>query len=139
MVAQADRIGIDVPYKDPNRKKEWERLNHERRLARRSELRRIHVVEGDSLVRQASQSLASFPLPWLVLGAGSGLALYSPSMGVAAGALILAIAAYNTKGWQWKLIGVVILLISLFLLWNDSGVEQTARPSNQGYPDELES
>jgi hypothetical protein len=34
-----------MPYKDPERKKEWERLHRPQRLARRRELRRIEVTQ----------------------------------------------------------------------------------------------
>jgi hypothetical protein len=54
-----------MPYKDPNRKREWEQLNHVRRLARRRELRRIRETQPtDSLIRQSSQGVAALPLPW---------------------------------------------------------------------------
>jgi hypothetical protein len=120
-----------MPYKDPNRKKEWEQLNHVRRLARRRELRRIRETQStDPLIRQSSQGVATLPLPWLVLAAGSSLALYSPPMGVGAGVLTLAVAVYRDKGWQWKAVGAVILLISLFLLWNDWDTSKKTDPAS---------
>jgi len=51
-----------MPYKDPERKKEWERLHRGRRSARRRELRQIEAAEPE--LRQN---------PQIVEGGTSGL------------------------------------------------------------------
>jgi hypothetical protein len=40
-----------MPYKDPEWKKEWERLHRPQRLARRRELRRIEVTQQAARLR----------------------------------------------------------------------------------------
>jgi hypothetical protein len=106
-----------MPYKDPRRKKEWERLHRPERLARRRQLRSIaaakHATRPDATTTQ--HNLAGFLIP---LVAGGALAAYSPKLGMAAGGTTLAIAAIFKKGWTWWVLGIAILAFALFFYWN---------------------
>ena len=112
-----------MPYKDPERKKEWERLHRPQRLARRRELRRIaeaqEVARPEvSRVRPEVPSTRpskgpGFPGP---LAAGGALAAYNPNVGMAAGGATLAIVAIFKKRWIWWALGVLIAL-AIFLYW----------------------
>ena len=77
-----------MPYKDPQRKREWEQQHHRRRVTRRRELRRVQAA------RKAAQS-----------------APQTAEMG--AGGLTLLLAALYRKGWIWWVMGTIILVIGL--------------------------
>ncbi len=101
-----------MPYKDFERKKEWERLHRPERLARRRELRRIEAAQ---LARPEVPSTQLGGLGFLIpIVAGGGLASYDPKLGMGAGGLTLAIAAIFKKGWRWWVVGSVILVVALF-------------------------
>ena len=51
--------------------------------------------------------LVGFAVPLI---AGGALATLSPELGMAVGALTLVTAAVYKKGWQWWIVGAVVLL-----------------------------
>ncbi len=106
-----------MPYKDPQRKKNWERQNRQRRLARRRELR---VEAAQEIAQPVSSDPASgTDFPWYLLAGGGVLAAYNPALALGAGSLILVVSALQRKGWLWWAIGAVIVILSLFLLRSD--------------------
>jgi cell division protein FtsW (lipid II flippase) len=113
-----------MPYKDLERKKEWERLHRPERLARRRELRRIEAEQR--VARPEAPSAQPGGLGFLIpIVAGGGLAAYDPKLGMAAGGATLAIAAVFKKGWRWWVVGIVVLAVALFFYWNDKNVAET--------------
>src|SRR5882724_6778812 len=107
-----------MPYKDLERKKEWERMHRPQRLARRRELRRIEAVQ--QATRPEEPSTQPGGLGFLIpIVAGGGLAAYDPKLGMGAGGLTLAIAAFFKKGWRWWVVGSVILAVALFFYWDN--------------------
>jgi len=79
-----------MPYKDPERKKEWERLHRSERLARRRELR--HVAPVQQVTRPdvtGTEHSVGFLIP---LVAGGALAAYSPKLGMGAPSAMSATA-----------------------------------------------
>jgi hypothetical protein len=108
-----------MPYKDQERKKEWERLHRPQRLERRRELRRVHSVEQPTRPRATHE--ASNGIGFLVpLIAGGALAAYNPKIGMGAGGLTLLVAAVWKKNWAWWLVGCVTLLIALLFYFTDN-------------------
>ena len=107
-----------MPYKDPERKKDWERLHRSERLARRRELHQMEAVERQSQPRAESMEFGNSALLIPVI-AGGALSAYSPKLGLAAGGLTLTSAAIFKKGWAWWLVGCVILMVALFFYWKD--------------------
>ena len=106
-----------MPYKDLERKKEWERLHRPERLARRRELRRIAAPQPTTRPNAtgSEHNVAGFLIP---LVAGGALAAYHPKLGMAAGGGTLVIAAIFKKGWAWWVLGAVVLVLALFFYWN---------------------
>jgi hypothetical protein len=103
-----------VPYKDAARKKNWERQNRQRRLARRRELR---VEAAQEMAQPVSSDPASgTDFPWYLLAGGGVLAAYNPALALGAGSLILVVSALQKKSWQWWAIGGVIVILSLCLM-----------------------
>jgi len=115
-----------MPYKDLERKKEWERLHRPERLARRRELRRIAAAQRPTRPDATGNepNVVGFLIPLL---AGGALAAYNPKLGMAAGGGTLAIAAIFKKGTAWWLLGFLILALALFFYWN----KQTAQPEER--------
>jgi len=115
-----------MPYKDLERKKEWERLHRPERLARRLELRRIaaaqQTIRPDATGNEPN--VVGFLIPLL---AGGALAAYNPKLGMATGGGTLAIAAIFKKGTAWWLLGFFILALALFFYWN----KQNAQPEER--------
>lgn len=101
-----------MPYKDPERKKEWERLHRPERLARRRELRRAQAAEQTTRpkVIRAAGGGVGFLIPLI---AGGSLAAYSPKLGAIAGGATVAVAAVLRKDWAWWVVGWVTLAIAL--------------------------
>lgn len=101
-----------MPYKDLERKKEWERLHRVERLARRRELRRTQVTEQTTrpVATRALSGGVGFLVP---LVAGGALAVYNPKLGMGAGGLTLVVASVWKKNWAWWLVGCVTLFIAL--------------------------
>jgi hypothetical protein len=110
-----------MPYKDPERKKEWERLHRPQRLARRRELRQVGTVPAPEATLP-TQDGVSFLLP--IIG-GLGLAAYQPKLAIGAGGLTLLIAATLKKGSTWWIFGAMVLVLGIFFLWIDRDEEVT--------------
>jgi hypothetical protein len=107
-----------MPYRDPQKKREWEQEHHSRRLSRRRELRRIEAarIAAQPEIQRQQGSGAEFVLP---LVAGSALAAYNPKLAIGAGGMTLVVAAAYKKDWRWWIVGVFILVFALFLRSND--------------------
>jgi hypothetical protein len=118
-----------MPYKDPERKKEWERLHRTERLARRRELRHVQAVEQTTRPRVTRKSSGGvgFLVP---LVAGGALAAYNPKLGMGAGSLTLVVAAVWKKNWAWWLVGCVTLFIALLFYFTNN--EKTDNPNRSG-------
>jgi sterol desaturase/sphingolipid hydroxylase (fatty acid hydroxylase superfamily) len=101
-----------MPYKNMERKKEWERLHRKERLARRRELRKAQPAEQTTRPRGTRESGegAVFLTPLI---AGGALAAYNPKLGMGAGSLTLVVAAVWKKNWVWWVVGCVTLFVSL--------------------------
>jgi hypothetical protein len=116
-----------MPYKDLERKKEWERLHRPERLARRRELRRIEASQQAS--RPEMPSTQDGGLGFLIpIVAGGALAAYDPKLGIGAGGVTLGIAAIYKKGWKWWVVAIVILAVALFFYWDN----QTSKELRSG-------
>lgn len=102
-----------MPYKDPQRKTEWERQHRSQRLARRRELRQIEAAwkEAHPEALRAQGTSASFVLPLL---AGGALAAHNPKLALGAGGLTLLLAALYKKDWRWWIAGMLILAVGFF-------------------------
>jgi hypothetical protein len=118
-----------MPYKDPERKKEWERLHRAERLTRRRELRHGQALEQTTrpLVTRESSAGVGFLVP---LVAGGALAAYNPKLGIGAGGLTLVVAAVWKKNWAWWLVGCVTLFIALLFYFMNN--EKTDSPTGSG-------
>jgi hypothetical protein len=118
-----------MPYKDPERKKDWEELHRAERLARRRELRQGQVLEQTPRPRVTRESGGGvgFLVP---LVAGGALAAYSPKLGMGAGGLTLVVAGAWKKNWAWWLVGCVTLLIALLFYFTNT--EKTDNPAGSG-------
>jgi hypothetical protein len=112
---------MDMPYKDPQRKREWEWLHRPERLARRSELREIEALreEVQPATPGAQDGAAGFL--WLPVVGGVVLASYNPKLAVGAGGLTLVAAAFYKKDWNWWIVGALIMAVGLLFQWNNSG------------------
>jgi len=118
-----------MPYKDLERKKEWERLHRTERLARRRELRHAQAVEQTArpiAAREASGGVG-FVVPLI---AGGALAAWNPKLGMGAGSLTLVVAAVWKKNWAWWLVGCVTLFIALLFYFTNN--EKTDNPIGSG-------
>lgn len=112
-----------MPYKDLERKKQWERLHRPERLARRRELRRITATQ--QMARPEVASTQSSGLGLLIpIVAGGALAAYEPRLGMGVGGATVAIAAIFKKGWTWWVVGIVILAVALFFYWDKQTSEE---------------
>jgi len=118
-----------MPYKDPKRKAEWERANRQQRLARRRELRRFEASQEATAHDEVG--LGGFTLPLVAIG--GGLAISNPWLGLGVGSMTLTAAALRKASWRWWIIGAVIVLLSLWLLWNrpDQNTTETVDRSNE--------
>ncbi len=119
-----------MPYKDPTRKKEWERLHRPERIARRRELRQREVVEisaPEATVPTLDGDSALLPIVGGL--AGLGLAAYQPKVAIGAGGLTLLIAAAFKKGSTWWILGMIILVLGIFFLWIERDEELTPKSS----------
>jgi hypothetical protein len=118
-----------MPYKDPERKKEWERLHRTERLARRRELRHAQAVGQTTRPTAAREEggRVGFVVPLI---AGGAVAAWNPKLGMGAGGLTLVVAAVWKKNWAWWLVGCVTLFVALlFYLTNK---EKTNSPIGSG-------
>jgi hypothetical protein len=114
-----------MPYKDLQRKREWEQQHRPQRLARRRELRQIEAAwkeaHPEALWLKGSGVGFRFLLPVL---AGGALAAYNPQLAMGAGGLTLLLAAAYKKDWSWWIVGIIILVLGFFLQWNDQNEEK---------------
>ena len=119
-----------MPYKDPERKKEWERLHRNERLARRRELRYVQAVEQTTRpqVTRESSGGVGFVVP--LIAGGALVAAYNPKLGMGAGGLTLVVAAVLKKNWIWWLVGCVTLFIALLFYFTNN--EKTDNPTGSG-------
>ncbi len=109
-----------MPYKDLERKKEWERQHRVERSARRRELRQIATAQGATRPTPADQESSKgggFLIPMI---AGGALAAYNPMLGMGAGGLTLVVAAIWKKNWAWWLVGCVTLFIALLFYFTNN-------------------
>jgi len=117
-----------MPYKDPERKKEWERLHRTERLARRRDLRRVEAPQR--VARPEAPSAQHGGLGFLIpIVAGGALAAYSPELGIGTGGLTLAIAAIYKKNWRWWIVGGVVLAVALFFYWENQKEPGSSKPN----------
>ncbi len=107
-----------MPYKDPEHKKEWERLHRSQRLARRRALRRIEGAQQEPRreIPRDDVGISALLVPVI---AGGAVAAYSPKIGMAIGGVTLVSSAVWKKGWMWWVTGCVILVLALFFYWRD--------------------
>jgi hypothetical protein len=108
-----------MPYRDPQQKQEWERLNRPARLARRRELRRLTAAREAEKASVQSGHGGSFV--WLVLAGGVAVTLYSPPLGLGTGTVTLIVAALMKKSWHWWMVGAAMLVLALLLLQGEEG------------------
>ena len=113
-----------MPYKDPERKKEWERLHRPGRLARRRQLRQIEAVERQPQPKAAKVEFGNSALLSPII-AGGALAAYSPGLGIAVAGVTLVSSAVFKKGWAWWLVGCVIFVLALFFYWRNRQDSET--------------
>ena len=118
-----------MPYKDLERKKEWERLHRTERLARRRQLRHGQAPEQTTRPRATRKSTGGFGF-LVPLVAGGALAAYNPKLGMGAGGVTLVVAAVWKKNWAWWLVGCVTLLIALLFYFMN--LEKTDKPTGSG-------
>lgn len=113
----AQNGGIEMPYKDPQRKLDWEQRHRAHRAARRRELRRIEAAQQAAQPDppEAEISGASFMLPMI---AGGALAAYNPMLAIGAGGLTVLVAATYKKDWRWWLVGIVLLALGVYFQLN---------------------
>jgi hypothetical protein len=121
---QLDRSGgFVMPYKDPQKKIEWERQHRSQRLARRRELRQIETAwkEAHPGAIRVQGTAASFLLP---LAAGGVLAAYDSKLAMGAGGLTLLVATAYKKDWRWWIAGLLILAVGLFAQWTKQSAKE---------------
>jgi hypothetical protein len=118
-----------MPYKDPERKKVWERLHRTERLTRRREQRQAQTVE--QTIRPKAIQKASAGVGFVVpLIAGGALAAWNPKLGMGAGSMTLVVAAVWKKNWAWWLVGCVTLFIAWLFYFTNK--EKTDNPAGSG-------
>jgi hypothetical protein len=113
-----------MPYKDPERKKEWEQLHRAERLARRRELRRIEASRAET-PRQLRKGEAGNSALRIPATASEATAAHNSGLGIAAGGLALVSSAVVKKAWIWWLAGCVILVVALLFYWRNRQVTKT--------------
>jgi hypothetical protein len=102
-----------MPYKDPERKRQGERIHRSERLARRRELRQAEAARTDAQPDALRLQIEASSL-LLPLAAGGALAAYNPKLAIGAGGLTLAAAALYKKDWSWWIVGIFILALAFF-------------------------
>jgi cell division protein FtsW (lipid II flippase) len=63
---------------------------------------------------------------------GVGLAAASPELGMAFGGLTVIAAAIYKKGWQWWIVGIVVLISALFFYLD---TQNKSRSGAKGRPE----
>src|SRR5271167_2426330 len=107
-----------MPFKDVQRKKEWEQQHRTQRLARRRELRRIEAAREEARPEVANSGAieAAFLLP---LAGGSALVAYNPKLAIGTGGVALVAAALLKKGLSLWIFGALLLALGLIFHWNN--------------------
>jgi hypothetical protein len=107
-----------MPYKDPEKKKQWESRHRTQRIARRLQLREIEAAwkEAHPEAVKPNAGGAAILLP---LVAGGSLAAWSPPLAIGAGGLAVLLAALYKKDRSWWLVGLVTLAVGLYFQWNE--------------------
>jgi hypothetical protein len=118
-----------MPYKDPVRKAQWERLHHAERLARRRELRRLEVatVAPGGPPGVGPNHRVSFP--WLPLAIGAGVSFFKPRWGLAIGGGAILYAVIRSRNWVWYFAGAALIAISIWSATADFRSAQVTRPA----------
>ena len=111
-----------MPYKDPQKKMEWEQRHRPRRLARRRELRRIEAAKEETHL-EVSEAEGSGALLFPLV-AGGALAAYNPKLAIGAGAVTLIVAVAYKKDWRWWIVGILLLAFGLFFQWNKKNTNE---------------
>jgi hypothetical protein len=117
-----------MPYKDPQRKKEWEQQHRAQRLARRRELRQTQTEVTSTAPETTLPTLDGFGV-LLPAVAGFGLAAYQPKLAVGAGGLTLVISAIFKKSATWWIIGAIVLVLGILFLSIDPQQKQSSEPA----------
>ena len=107
-----------MPYKEPQRKREWEWRHRSQRLARRRELRQIEAARIEAQAEALTATDSGAAVLWLPVVGGVALASYNPKLAMGAGGLTLLGAAFYKKGWSWWIVGLLIVVIGLFFQWH---------------------
>jgi len=109
-----------MPYKDLERKKQWEFRHRARRIARRRQLRRIETAQKAEQPPASDRHSGVCGVLWAPIAGSVALAIYNPKLATGIGALVLISAAALKKDWRWWLVGVTAIVIGLFFYWNDA-------------------
>jgi hypothetical protein len=117
-----------MPYKDPQKKKDWELKHRSERRTRRQELRRVDAAPNTTTKTipntappkppRVGHNGAAFLLPFIV---GGAIASQSPKLAMGTGGLTLLIAALFRKGPGWWIAGIVLLALGLFFYAVEEG------------------
>lgn len=111
-----------MPYKDPQKKMEWEQQHRPQRLARRRELRQIEAAWKEAHPEPSgAEGSGAFVFP---LVAGGALAAYNPKLAIGAGAVTLIVACAYKKDWRWWIVGILLLAFGLFFQWNKQSAKE---------------
>jgi hypothetical protein len=112
-----------MPYKDAERKREWENEHRSQRIGRRRELRQLEVarIAAEPEALRGQYGGASI---WLPLVAEGALAAYNPKLAMGAGGLTLIVATAYKKDWCWWIAGILLLAFGLFFQWNDNSTKE---------------
>ena len=78
-----------MPYKDPERKKQWEFQHRAHRLSRRRHLRQIEAAQKEQHFATPVENTAESGVSWVAFAGSAALAIYSPKLATGIGALIL--------------------------------------------------
>ena len=109
-----------MPYKDRERKRQWELQHRTQRLARRGQLRRIEAAHKTAQSAMPKVEERRAGMLWLPLAAGGvALASYTPKIAMGTGGLTLLLAAYHKKDWRLWIAGILILALGFFFHWSD--------------------
>ncbi len=118
-----------MPYKNPVRKAQWERLHRAERLARRRELRRLEVATvAPGGPRIGPNPRASFL--WLPLAVGAGVSFFKPRWGLAIGGGTILYAVIRGRNWAWYFAGAALIAISIWSATSDFRSAQVSRPAH---------
>ena len=109
-----------MPYKDPERKKQWELRHRSRRIARRRQLRRIETAQKAEQPPASDIHSGVSGVLWAPIAGSVALAIYNPKLATGIGALVLILAAALKKDWRWWVVGIIAIVIGLFFYWNDA-------------------